>query len=280
MGWVHLSQAGTHLPTSRTSRRCSGLWETTRLVGLTWGVGFTKSGVEIHADDSNPGDLCFPHACGKWAFTIAPLYRFEWSDGEKTSLSSDLVRRRGKGVLLVLLNTEQQAWKGGGFIKSCYTFPGKHLRMHQLNFPQRQNLSTPWLLPQKQEKAALRDISPLPSPASIFLVMTEELSALQTCSSDFHGLSVPCADWHLDSLHKSRVHRGRECARDFPGSFIFWSSFDPTHLMVQSDWKPHTARKTSDNPCGIVNLILPAPGPCSSFQIYLYFGVIELKQSA
>lgn len=101
-------------------------------------IGFTKNGVKIHGDDSNPGELCFPPACGKGPFTVVPLYRFEWTDGEKASLSSDLVRRRGRGVLLVVVNTEQQAWKGGGFIKSCYTFPGRHLRMHQLNFAQLQ----------------------------------------------------------------------------------------------------------------------------------------------
>lgn len=64
---------GTHLPTSRTSLRCSGLSETSRLVGLTRGAGFTKNSVWIHGDDRNHGDLCFPRGCAKGPFTVAPF---------------------------------------------------------------------------------------------------------------------------------------------------------------------------------------------------------------
>lgn len=62
---------------------------------------------------------------------------------KKASSSSDLVRKRGRDVLLVVLITEEQAQRGERFVQSCCSSPGKHLRLHELNFLQHQNPSMP-----------------------------------------------------------------------------------------------------------------------------------------
>lgn len=49
---------------------------------------------------------------------------------KKASSSSDLVRKRGRDVLLVVLITEEQAQRGERFVQSCCSSPGKHLRLH------------------------------------------------------------------------------------------------------------------------------------------------------
>lgn len=59
------------------------------------------------------------------------LQELEWTDGKKkASSSSDLVRKRGRDVLLVVLITEEQAQRGERFVQSCCSSPGKHLRLH------------------------------------------------------------------------------------------------------------------------------------------------------